>query len=82
MAMRIRGIIIMTEERDWHCEVIELDTVIDATYKNTQNVRRFFKEHVGDHFKFDRSFVAWMKNNHGATMGDAINEWQRRNAPK
>ncbi|MEM5500334.1 DUF6434 domain-containing protein [Ahrensia kielensis] len=72
----------MTKKFDWHSDEIMLNSVINDTYKNTQNVRRFFKAHIGEHFKFDRSFMAWMIDNHGATMGDAINEWQRRNSEK
>ncbi|MEM8539761.1 MAG: DUF6434 domain-containing protein [Pseudomonadota bacterium] len=68
----------MDSKRDWHCEVVELDTIIDDTYKNTQNVRRFFKANIGDHFKFDRSFMKWMTDHKGSTMQDAINEWQKR----
>lgn len=68
----------MTTKRDWHCELVELDTVIDEHYKNTQMVRRFFKEQIGDHFKFDRPFMAWMKENTGRTMQDAVEEWLHR----
>ena len=49
-----------------------------ATYRNTQNVRRFFKRECGDGFRFDRDFMAWMKNGKRKTMGDAANEWKRR----
>jgi hypothetical protein len=44
---------------------------IDANYKNTQNVRRFFKSQLGEHFKFDRSFMKWMLDNNGKTLADA-----------
>ena len=60
---------------DWHKEPLSKNTIIDDGYKNTQNVRRFFKFHCGDHFKFDRSFMLWMKTNQGKTMGDAVAEW-------
>ena len=43
---------------DWHSEPISLSTHITSTYKNTQNVRRFFKPACGAHFKFDRPFIA------------------------
>ena len=68
----------MTTKRDWHCEVVEPETVIDRNYKNTQMVRRFFKEQIGDQFKFDRPFMAWMTENTGKTMQDAVKEWLRR----
>jgi len=41
-------------------------------------VRRFFKSECGDHFKFDRSFMAWLKTGKNKTMGDAVKEWLRR----
>jgi len=68
----------MTEKRDWHSDPITNDTVIDAGYRNTQNVRRFFKAAIGERFKFDRAFMAWMKVHTGATMADAVAEWLRR----
>jgi hypothetical protein len=52
--------------------------LIDANYRNTQNVRRFFKAEIGDHFKFDRPFMAWMKAHESATMAEAVAEWRRR----
>ncbi|MCY0094062.1 DUF6434 domain-containing protein [Hoeflea ulvae] len=72
----------MTDRRDWHSDPITNETLIDADYRNTQNVRRFFKAAIGDHFKFDRPFMAWMKSHQGATMQDAVAEWQRREADK
>jgi len=57
---------------DWHSAELTPDTVITDSYKNSQNVRRFFKAHVGDSFKFNIAFMAWMKNNVGATLADAI----------
>lgn len=63
---------------DWHSDSISSETPIDSAYKNTQNVRRFFKAHCGEHFKFDRPFMAWMKESEGKTMGDAVAEWLRR----
>ncbi len=65
------------EKFDWHSGKITADTLIDGTYKNTQNVRRFFKKACGDGFTFNRSFMFWMKTNTGKTMGDAAREWKR-----
>lgn len=70
----------MTEKAaplDWHSASLVPSTRIDASYRNTQNVRRFFKREIGDHFKFDRSFMVWMKAHQGATLADAISEWLR-----
>lgn len=60
---------------DWHCDPITRATPITSTYRHTQNVRRFFKSECGPNFKFDRGFMAWMKNAAGKTMGDAVDEW-------
>ena len=65
---------------DWHSDKISSSTRIDNSYRNTQNVRRFFKSKCGVHFKFDRSFMLWMKENAGKTMGEAVTEWIRRQA--
>jgi Domain of unknown function (DUF6434) len=43
---------------DWHGDPITSETPITTAYRNTQNVRRFFKAECGDHFKFDRAFMA------------------------
>jgi Domain of unknown function (DUF6434) len=63
---------------DWHGDRITRATPVTETYRNTQNVRRFFKKECGDGFKFDRSFMAWMKNGKRKTMGAAATEWLRR----
>ena len=54
--------------------------MITSSYKSTDNVRRFFRAQCGYHFKFARSFTAWIRNNVGKTMGDAVVEWKRRDA--
>jgi len=63
---------------DWHSDPISLDTEILKSYKMTQNVRRFFRQHIGENFHFNRDFMAWMKTNIGLTMQDAVNEAKRR----
>ena len=69
-------------EFDWHSGDIVRATPITKSYRNTQNVRRFFKAECGDAFKFDRSFMAWLKAAVGQTMGDAVDEWLRREGAK
>ncbi|WP_298297199.1 DUF6434 domain-containing protein [uncultured Litoreibacter sp.] len=64
---------------DWHSNPITRDTPVTDTYKNTQNVRRFLTAECGDGFKFDRPFMAWIKDGAGKTMGDVADEWLRRN---
>ncbi|WP_339532640.1 DUF6434 domain-containing protein [Pseudomonas mucidolens] len=63
---------------DWHSGAITRATRICKHYKNTQNVRRFMLEHCGATFKFDRAFMAWIRSDIPKTMGDVVDEWQRR----
>lgn len=64
---------------DWHSGSITRATPVTSRYKNTQNVRRFMLEHCGPGFKFDRPFMAWIRNGQPKTLGDVVQEWQRRN---
>ena len=61
---------------DWHAEPLTPETPLTNSYKNTQNVRRFFKKHLGDSFKFNIEFMAWMKFNEGKTLADACAEYK------
>jgi Domain of unknown function (DUF6434) len=67
-----------TRPFDWHHSPLYSHTVIAPDYRNTQNVRRFFKAEIGERFTFDRAFMAWMQGNAGRTLGDAVDEWRRR----
>lgn len=64
---------------DWHCDQITMQTPITKTYKNTQNVRRFLTSKCGEHFSFDREFMAWIKDGQAKSMGEVVQEWLRRN---
>ncbi|MFZ6647829.1 DUF6434 domain-containing protein [Undibacterium sp. TJN25] len=64
---------------DWHGNPITRTTAVDDTYKNTQNVRRFMTLQCGPAFKFDRDFMAWIRNGTSKNMGDVVDEWLRRN---
>jgi hypothetical protein len=63
---------------DWHSDTITRETSVSTSYCNTQNVRRFFKAECGDHFKFDRAFMGWLKDGRPKTMGYAADQWIRR----
>jgi len=63
---------------DWHSTPISRETPVDKGYKNTQRVRRFLIEQCGAEFKFDRPFMAWIKDGRPKTMGDVADEWLRR----
>ncbi|KQV73173.1 DUF6434 domain-containing protein [Rhizobium sp. Root1220] len=67
---------------DWHSDEITRTTPLTGSYRNTQNVRRFFQTECGEGFKFDRSLMAWLKTAIDQTMGDAADEWRRREAAK
>ncbi len=67
---------------NWHSDTITQATIITPTYRNTQNVRRFFKAACGPAFKFDRPFMAWLKANPGKTLGEAAQEWTSRQQEK
>lgn len=62
---------------NWNTEPLSLSTIITDNYKNTQNVRTFFTQHIGKHFSFNVSFMNWMKENTGKTLESAINEWNK-----
>jgi hypothetical protein len=53
------------------------ETKITDNYKNTENVRKFFDQQIGEHFKFNVRFMNWMKVNSGKTLQEAIEEWKR-----
>ncbi|MGR3511852.1 MAG: DUF6434 domain-containing protein [Paracoccaceae bacterium] len=56
---------------DWHSEPLTPETVITDSYKNSQNVRRFFKAELGEGFKFNIAFMEWMRSNTGSTLAEA-----------
>jgi len=61
---------------DWNTETLSLETVISDSYKNTENVRAFFKQLIGSNFKFNVTFMDWMKMNSGKTLGDAVDKYR------
>lgn len=60
---------------DWHAGPIKRDTPLDKNYRNTQSVRQFLVAECGEDFKFDRSFMAWIKSGAPSTMGDVADKW-------
>ncbi|MCX4143214.1 DUF6434 domain-containing protein [Paraburkholderia sp. SEWSISQ10-3 4] len=63
---------------DWHGGHITRTTPVDTAYRNTQNVRRFLIVECGPDFKFDRDFMAWIRNGTHKSIGDVADEWSRR----
>lgn len=65
---------------DWHSSSLTRTTVVDKNYKNTQNVRRFMIDECGPDFRFDRAFMAWIRNDAPKNLGDVVDEWNRRHS--
>ncbi|HIO97541.1 MAG TPA: hypothetical protein EYG71_06400 [Leucothrix sp.] len=63
---------------DWHSDKITTTTQVTSTYRSTQNVRRFLKDACGSNFKFNRPFMAWIKDGKPKTMGEVATEWLRQ----
>jgi hypothetical protein len=63
---------------DWHADSITAATPVSDDYKSTQNVRRFLHAQCSKDFKFDRSFMKWIRDGTSKTMGDVAREWKRR----
>lgn len=62
---------------DWKTEKLTLDTIITDSYNNGENTRKFFKKHCGQKFAFSIAFMAWMKENIGKKLQDAVTEWEK-----
>ena len=60
---------------DWNNETLTLETIITDNYKNTENVRSFMKQQIGNHFRFNTAFMNWTKANVGKTLKNAIEAW-------
>ncbi len=56
---------------------LSIESKIPECYINDETHRKFFKEIIGVHFKFNIQFMNWMKNNAGRKYLDAVNEWIR-----
>lgn len=65
-----------TSRFDWQSAPLTRDTVLTDSYKNTQNVRRFFAAELGDGFKFNIAFMDWLKVNAGRTLAEAIDAYR------
>jgi hypothetical protein len=64
-----------TSRFDWNTEKLTIKTEIADNYQNTENVRAFFKNLIGDKFKFNVKFMNWMKSAQGQTLGEAVEQW-------
>ncbi|MDO9400849.1 MAG: DUF6434 domain-containing protein [Polaromonas sp.] len=62
---------------DCHSDPIGPSTPVGQSYRNTQSVRRFLALACGDDFRFDRGFMAWIRDGQPKTMGQVAGEWLR-----
>lgn len=60
---------------NWQTSPLNLNTIITDNYQNTAQVRAFFEAQIGPHFRINVAFLAWMKDNVGKTLADAIVQW-------
>jgi len=60
---------------DWNKALLSKETIITDNYKSSENVRDFFIQVIGPHFKFNVQFMNWMKSNAGKTLQDAAEQW-------
>ncbi|MEM6281647.1 MAG: DUF6434 domain-containing protein [Chloroflexota bacterium] len=66
----------VTSTFDWAHEPLTLETVITDSYRNNDNVRAFMVQHLGTGFRFHMEFMAWMRDNTGKTLQDAVIAWR------
>lgn len=52
--------------------IITLDSKIEPNFKCTEKHRAFFKQEIGEGFKFNVVFQKWLKENTGKTYQDAV----------
>lgn len=67
---------------NWAKEDLNLSTIITDSVSFGQNFRRFMQKHIGGAFSFNTDFMAWVKNNTGKTLEDAILQWRHLEARK
>ncbi len=63
---------------DWHNGPITRAMLVDETYRNTQAVRHVLSSACGADFRFDRAFMAWIKDGAPKNMSEVADEWLRR----
>ena len=63
---------------NWHSEPLSDQTIITKDFKNTQNVRRYFRSHFGESWKNNRIFMAWFKDNDGKTLKEVVEEFKNQ----
>lgn len=67
--------VLRTSRFEWNTELLSPETIITDSYKNTGNVRAFFKSQIREKFRFNVKFMDWMKSAQGKTLGNAVEKW-------
>ena len=67
---------------NWNSTKLDLNTLITDNLSCTENVRSFFKQTIGENFKFNVPFLKWLKSNNRKTLEEAIEKWKEINAHK
>lgn len=67
--------LIIQKEKRVQCDVLDLDTMIPLNMSYSEINREFFKQYLGDQFRFTVPFQRWLKANAGKTFQDAINAY-------
>ncbi|MEM6261760.1 MAG: DUF6434 domain-containing protein [Bacteroidota bacterium] len=67
--------VVIQSNFNWAKEVLTPETVITDSIKFGQNLRAFFKQEIGKKFSFSNPFMAWMRENPGKTLADAVGFW-------
>ncbi len=73
---------IKADKFNWGKAELSRCTVISASISFGPNVRGFFKREIGKTFVCHSDFMDWVRENTGATLGDAIEAWHLLEARK
>lgn len=57
------------------CDTLDLNTVIPSNMRFSESNREFFKQYLGENFRFSVPFQQWLKANAGKTFQDAIDAY-------
>jgi hypothetical protein len=67
---------------DWANAVLTGDTILTSDVTFGRNFRAFMKSQIGTKFQCHGDFMAWVKDNPGRTLNEAVETWQQLEARK
>lgn len=65
----------ISKRKSVDCKILDLNTVIPSNMRFSETNREFFKQYLGDSFRFSVPFQRWLKENAGKTFQDAIDAY-------